>query len=269
VKSGLRLNKLNFDFSYSHSFSSSSYYDKDKQMDIKATFDEDSLNDFSLYANLVLQEKAPDYIFSHYRVENLFWDNDIRKTKTKSISFGIDLIKAINIEVCYFSLKNVYYFDRADYFPMYQDANLWQVKLNDDFKIKDFGFKGMYVFQNSDNRAAVNVPKLLLKQSVYYEFAMFKHRLLTQVGVDINYFTKYYADFYNTKTGIFERQHEEKIGNYVYADLFINMKISRFSLFLAFLHPYAGMFNKDYFNTPLYPHEGFTFRYGISWKFLD
>lgn len=269
MKAGLRLNKLKVDFSYSHSFSSSSYYDNDKQMNIKAAFSEDTTNDFSLYANLVLQDKAPDYIFSHYRVEHISWDCNVRKTNTKSLSFGIDLIKAINIEVCYFSLKDVYRLDKQFYFPEYAAANLWQIKLNDDFKIKDFGFKGMYVFQNSDNDDAVRLPKLLLKQSIYYEFSMFKHRLLTQVGVDMNYFTKYYADFYNTKTGMFERQHEEKIGNYLYTDLFINIKISRFSLFLAFIHPYAGMFNKDYFNTPLYPHEGFTFRYGISWKFLD
>lgn len=268
VKAGIRLNKLNVDFSYSHSFSSS-YFDNDKQMNIKARYNQDSTDNFSLYANVLVMEKTPYYIYSHYRAGKLNWEYDVNKTKTKNINFGIDLIKSLNIEVSYFNLQDIYSFDKNLYGSIYRDANLWQVKLNNDFRLYDFGFKGMYVFQTSDNNDAIRVPKLLFKQSIYYEFAMFNHKLKTQVGVDLNYFTKYYADYYDTKTGLFVRQSEEKIGNYLYLDVFANMKISSFSFFLAFTHPYAGMFNYQYINTPLYPHEGFAFRYGLTWNFID
>ena len=60
-----------------------------------------------------------------------------------------------------------------------------------------------------------------------------------------------------------------KIGNHVYADVFVTMRVQRFTMFASFLHVSSFLQNHDYFNSPLYPHNGFAFRYGISWKFLD
>lgn len=254
---------------------SDNLYDKDNQFDVVFNHlfalrsKKDSSIVFDSYIKAQVQNKQADYIYSHYLTDSLAWDyNNTGKTKTKSISFGVEFRKNITLELSYFDIKDRYYFDEN--LVLYKgNAKLYQVNLKNDFNIHRFSFRGLLSFQKVSDEDVVRLPLLSLKQSVFYNFALMKGKLPMQVGLDINYNTAYYADKYNTSTGMFVRQNSMKIGNHVYADVFVTMRVQRFTMFASFLHVSSFLQSHDYFNSPLYPHNGFAFRYGISWKFLD
>ena len=258
---------------------SSSKYDNDYQLGlninslVSKTIEGKLL--FNSYLKFNIQKKQADYVFEHYNTENILWENNVGKTSTKSATLGLNWKQKLNLEISYFNLKNMYWFDEELNLNS-GNTSLYQVILKNNFKTKNreeksnfLGFKGIYMLQYSTNDEVVRLPLLAFKQGLYYDFTMINKKLNSQIGLDLNYFTSYYADSYNTQTGLFTRQNQRKIGNYLYANVYFNIKIQRFTLYLEVSHPYASMFSRNYFNTPLYPHHAFMFRYGINWKFLD
>lgn len=264
------------EISYKHSIASNNY-SNDFQIDWKELSiieinKEGSQNQWKnkckVYFDMSIQNKQADYIFSHYQTANFLFNNKVGKTFTERYSLGVKLFDAFDLKFSYFDIKDSYWFDKNLQLNT-GNTSLIQIVLNNKFNIGRFGFKGSYVMQNAKNEEVIRLPLLTLKQGVYYNFTMFQKKLYSQVGVDLNYFTSYYADDYNYRTGMFVRQNEEQIGNYLYADVYLDIKIQRFTLFVTVEHPYAGLVSRNYFNTPLYPHQGFTLRYGFSWKLLD
>lgn len=116
----------------------------------------------------------------------------------------------------------------------------------------------------------VRVPLLASQNTLYADFLLFHRALRTQVGVNLRYHTLYYADAYDPSLGLFYRQSETKVGNYFYADFFINLQIKR-----AIIYVKAGHLNSllesesHYFALPHYPDYPFGLFYGLTWQFFD
>ncbi|MBR1770153.1 MAG: hypothetical protein IJ748_06830 [Bacteroidales bacterium] len=265
--------KNKISLSFIKTFSDNSY-NNDYQFDaalnnlfIKKSYKDSSIV-FDAYIKANIQNKRADYIFSHYFTENLSWDNKTGKTSSKSVTLGFRLKKLINVELSYFNIGNRYFFDST--LAMHKaNTDLFQVNIKNKFNLKRFSFCGLLSLQKAENENAIHLPLLAFKESVYYNFFMMKGKLPAQIGIDLNYTTSYYADMYNPLTGMFVWQDKMKIGNHVYADFFFSMRVKSFSLFASLTHISSFLQSHDYFNTPLYPHNGFAFRYGISWRFTD
>ncbi len=225
-------------------------------------------NNSFVFAEIKLQNKQPDYIFSHYLTENFAWDYDVQKTNSKCLSLGVALANKFIIKANVFELKNFYTIN-SDANIVSGDSYLYQLQLQNDFSIKSFRFKGVLTLQKADNEDILHLPLLTIKQGVAYSFSWIRGKLNTDVGLDFNYFTSYKADIYNPLLGIYCYQNSDKIGNYLFTDVYLNINIDRFCVFAMVQHPYSGLFNHNYFNSPLYPSQGFTFRYGVIWKLLD
>ncbi len=219
------------------------------------------------YFKANLQNKQADYIYSHYQTENLLWNNSTNKTKTLSFSLGLLFKEYLALEINYFDIKERYWFDTLCSLHS-GNTSLYQINLKNHFSLKNFVFKGILSLQKVSNEDVLRVPLLALKQSVYYSFFLMKGKLPTHFGIDINYFTSFYADKYHTQTGMFVHQQETKIGNHLYADIFLSIKVQRFSIFASLIH-LTSFIDRNYFNSPLYPHNSFAFRYGLRWQFLD
>ena len=98
---------------------------------------------------------------------------------------------------------------------------------------------------------------------------MFGKKLDTQIGVDLRYNTLYQAETYIASMGAFAQQNQIKIGNYLFSDIFAQVKLERVKLFVTITHPYAGQFGYNYYQSPHYPSENMNFRFGVSWMFFD
>ena len=125
------------------------------------------------------------------------------------------------------------------------------------------------VFQHIDDETYLHLPLFMAKQSIYFKFSLFGGKLESNAGIDLRYNTSYYADKYLPEFGLFAYQSETKSGNYPYCDIFVNARIDKCNVFLAFSHPYAGLFGYNYISTPLYPEEGLSLRWGLSWNFVN
>jgi hypothetical protein len=112
------------------------------------------------------------------------------------------------------------------------------------------------------------LPALTLYHNLYYHGCWVK-ALDVQIGVDMRFFTKYYAPLLNPALGQFCIQDTEQVGNYpvmnVYANFYV--KSLRLKLFAQYQHFNASFMNKHYYEMPGYPMGPDMFRAGLAWHF--
>lgn len=126
------------------------------------------------------------------------------------------------------------------------------------------------LLQHSTDSVQMPLPLWASKNSLYVDFNLFRNTLRAQIGADVRYHTAYFAPHYDPYTGLFLHQNDIVIGDYIWADFFINLQVKRASIYLK-----AGHFNAiweeepRYFLLPHYPGQRFGLLWGISWAFFD
>lgn len=186
------------------------------------------------------------------------------------MNIGYEFKQFLKVNLAYFNLNNLVYVNQY-LVPeqINQVTNLIKASLVHNIRLGMFSFRGVMAFQTLSSQEAIRLPIFQTKQSFFINFKMFGKKLDTQIGVDLRYNTLYEADTYIAAMGAFAQQNEMKIGNYLFTDLFAQVQLQRVKIFVSLTHPYAGMFNYNYYNTPHYPAENLNFRFGVSWMFFD
>ena len=127
----------------------------------------------------------------------------------------------------------------------------------------------LQILQHSTDKVQADVPLLASKNSIYADFTLFRNALRMQIGADVRYFSSFASDTYDPATGLFYMQNTE-VGDYLWADAFINLQIKRASIYVK-----AGHFNAlwenhpRYFLLPHYPGTRFGLFWGMTWNFFD
>ena len=94
--------------------------------------------------------------------------------------------------------------------------------------------------------------------------------LYVQLGIDCDYYTKYYAPNFQPATASFVNQNVEKLGSYPFMNAYANMKLSKTRFYVLFSHFNQGMFGgKEYFSLPNYPLNPRRFQIGLSIDFAN
>lgn len=149
-------------------------------------------------------------------------------------------------------------------------ALLLQGRLNLNLKLTRWLHYDMqHHLQYSSDQDQVRVPLFATKNSVYADFKLFHNALHTQVGVDVRYHTAYKADGYDPVLGAFFRQNDDEVGNYLWADFFINLQVKRASIYAKAAHLNSFLEEHSFLMLPDYPAKQFGFFFGITWKFFD
>ena len=125
------------------------------------------------------------------------------------------------------------------------------------------------IVQYSSDQDIVRVPLFASKNSLYTDFYLFNHVLHTQVGIDLRYHTLFKADTYDPTLGVFYRQNDTEVGNYIWADLFVNLQIKRASIYAKVGHLNSYLEQQSHCIIPGYPSKQFGFYFGLTWKFFD
>lgn len=252
--------KLGFDAEY---IISNSRYNKDFQIGGNIIYKD-------LYANISLMNKSVEYFFIHHQTNNFKWDNDFNKTNILNINIGYAFKKYLKVNLAYFNLDNLVYInENLSPEQATSASNLIKASILHNIKLGMFNFNGVMSIQKLSSDEAIRLPLFQTKQSFYINFKMFGKKLDTQLGIDLRYNTLYQADNYIPAMGAFAQQNQTKIGNYLFTDLFAQFQIERVKIFVSLSHPYAGLFNYNYYNTPHYPAENLNLRFGVSWMFFD
>jgi len=228
---------------------------------------EKNFGDISLIGNYAFQK--PGWFFEHYLGNNFKWDTAWQKQGL--ISGGFDYHwKFLNAGFIISRITNYVYLDTSAK-PKQLETGFGHLYayLNGDIDVWRFKFKGQLAYQTVQGTTILRLPMFLGNLTVYYSQPLFKGAATLQPGLSFFYNTFYYADAYMPATRSFYLQDNKNIGNYIYMDVFINLKIQRARLFVMYSNFNSFFMGRNYYTTPHYPMQDAAFRFGVTWRFHD
>ena len=225
----------------------------------------------TLAAKAYIKNETPDFYLQRYRSNHYQWDNDFSKTYRfyvgGEVAYPTKWIKP-KLNVSFENITRYIYF-AEDGMPQQVDGSIQVLAADLQLNITTpwVNLDNSVVYQHSSS-AALPLPALTLYNNLYYHGTWVK-ALDVQMGVDMRFFTKYYAPILNPALGQFCVQNTEQVGNYPVMNVYANFYVKhiRLKLFAQYQHFNASFMNKQYFGMPNYPMAPDMFRAGLSWHF--
>lgn len=125
------------------------------------------------------------------------------------------------------------------------------------------------MYQWTDREDILRLPDFAGRHLTYFQSDLFDGALTLQAGIELRWFSTYFADAFYPVYGIFHLQDEKDIGNYPFVDVFVNARIQRFRFFLRMEHVNQGLTGYQYFTVPNQPFDPRVFKFGLGWFFFD
>lgn len=225
----------------------------------------------TLAAKAYIKNETPDFYLQRYRSNHYQWDNDFSKTYRfyvgGEVAYPTKWIKP-KLNVSFENITRYIYF-AEDGMPQQVDGSIQVLAADLQLNITTpwVNLDNSVVYQHSSS-AALPLPALIMYNNLYYHGTWVK-ALDVQMGVDMRFFTKYYAPILNPALGQFCVQNQEQVGNYPVMNVYANFYVKhiRLKLFAQYQHFNASFMNKQYFAMPGYPMAPDMFRAGLSWHF--
>lgn len=229
----------------------------------------DSLNYFKIVANT--NKRTADFVFNRYAANYFFWENNFNKTAMQHARLQFTSEKAkMELGLNVFSVENHLYFDSLALPAQYNGKlNILSADIASKLSWKGLHFNNKITYQIIPASSVIRLPELVTKHSLYYERGLFKKVMYTQIGLDVNYNSAYLANAYNPANAQFYLQDKTLIGNYAYADIFLNIKVKTVRAFIKYAHINSGLNGFNYFYTPGYPSPDRALKFGIIWDFFN
>ena len=225
----------------------------------------------TLTAKAYVKNETPDYYLQRYISNHYQWSNDFSKTYRfyvgGEVAYPTQWVKP-KLNVSFENITNYIYFGNQG-MPQQHSGNIQVLAADLQLNITTpwVNLDNSIVYQHSSS-ANLPLPALTLYNNLYYHDTWVK-ALDVQIGVDMRFFTKYYAPILNPALGQFCVQNQEQVGNYPVMNVYANFYVKhiRLKLFAQYQHFNASFMNKQYFAMPGYPMAPDMFRAGLSWHF--
>ena len=207
---------------------------------------------------------------NHCLSNHFIWENDFGKVRR--VNFGGQLnipFSRTTLSAEASNIQNFLYFNEQ-FLPQQHGSNIqtFSARIVQSFTAGIFNWDNRVTYQTSSDENILSLPKLVIYSNMYLKFKI--ATLYVQLGVDCDYYTKYYAPNYQPATASFANQHEVKIGNYPFMNAYANMKLSKTRFYVLFSHFNQGMFGgNNYFSLPNYPLNPRRFQIGLSIDFTN
>ena len=225
----------------------------------------DSAGQTNLTLAATLKQQAPYYQMILDATTNL---RQIT-SETYLLDFKYKELFNINLKANHLS-HNVWYDSLITVREGTSDFWLYQASLTMRMQMGWLHFDMQQLLQHSTDQEQMPVPLWTSKNSLYADFNLFRNAMRLQFGVDLRYLTSFYVPAYDPAGGLFYHQHETKVGNYIWGDVFINLQVRRASIYAKAGHVNAlWESHPTYFLLPHYPGQKFGFFWGIVWNFFD
>ena len=241
----------------------------------------------SLHVRGFVRNDAGSFYYRHYHARNAWWDNEgLNKEFRGHVEANIGW-RQTRVNFHFETIQNLLYFQEQTTPVANAAANAYLhgvtvkqhaknvsligVTLNQDFRWGIFNWENALTYQVSSNKDVLPVPAFNAYTNLYLKFR-FAKVLLTELGADLRYFTKYYATTYSPIIGQYCVQDEAtrvKVGNYPIVNVYANfhLKHTRFYVMASHVNYKSGAGNP--FLVPHYPINRLVFRLGLSWNFFN
>lgn len=260
---------LNFFEVFAHfSYSFGGYIHNDAIANLKGEWTFSKKHHIVLGIHTDFYRVAPDYIYSRFSSNHFKWDALFKKQNIASLGAYLTY-KDFKASAKIFLLDNMVIFG-TDYKPIQLSkfSRLVQISVYAPFRYKGFGITTHIALQNSSSDS-IQVPLLAGKANLFYIFDIFKKKLRLQLGLDVMYNTRYYANGYSPAQYSFYFQNSNMIGNYWFVDAHATIRISRIYFFARIGNLLSPFQQYNMYTTPGYPNNDFLFTLGINWRFHD
>ncbi len=227
-------------------------------------------------------ETSPDvfvekYSTNHYRWENFGFEKNAElrlqgKLSIPSLRCEVGAGVSRHTNFIYFAGTPVADRYGDEVAPKQHKAALWisAFTLKHNFEAAGFNFHHRALMQLSTNEKIISLPLFAASASYYYEGDLVKNVLRVQLGVDLQYATKFNGYGYNPSVGVFHTSQVQQ-GGHLWADAFIAFRWKSATPFFKYEHVAQGLINgnSNYFAAVHYPRNARVLKLGLSWKFFD
>lgn len=216
------------------------------------------------------KNEAAPYLMNNYLSNHFIWRNDFGKIRRVNFGGTLDIpFSGTTLTVDANNIQNYIYFGENS-LPAQHGSNIqiFSARLDQRLRLGILHWDNRVTYQTSSDENIIALPKLAVYSNLYLKFRI--ATLHVQLGVDCDYYTKYYAPGYQPATASFHNQHEVKIGNYPFMNAYANMKLSKTRFYVLFSHFNQGLIGGDnYFVLPNYPLNPRRFQIGLSIDFAN
>lgn len=213
--------------------------------------------------------EAP-FLTKQYLSNHFVWQNDFGKRRTLTfggtVSYGRTGTEA-SVQVS--NVQNHIYFD-ADAMPCQYGGSVqvFSASLRQRLHAGILHWDNRVTYQKTGNDAIIPLPEIAVNSNLYILCRIATLHL--QLGIDCDYYTRYYAPGYQPALAAFTNQREMKLGNYPFCNFYANMKLSKARFYVMFSHFNQGIFGgNNYFSMPYYPLNPRRLQIGISVDFAN
>ena len=218
---------------------------------------------------LQILNRTPAWYFTHYQSNRFRWNLNLNKESYLLLQ-GAYQYRNLEGGVRFYTLSDYTYFNDS-VFPkqMTKAGTVMLVYVKGDLRLGKFGLNGKLVYQKASQTSIIHLPDFSGTMNFYYHTPAFHHAATFQGGFQLKYFTRYFADAYMPEMRTFYVQNQTEIGNYLFADAYLTLKIKRARIFVK-ANNFTGYFEGyNYFSSPHYPAQDPGFYLGVSWKFFN
>ena len=242
--------------------------------------------------NASVLERSPNLNFilfrSAYKDYN-WYNSDLQNQKSSSLSAEFSYKELLNISGEYSVIDNYTFFREStnsvtgetDNFRIAipnqidSEINYFKIKLFSKIDFGKFSLVNTGQYQKKEQEiefnglATLNVPEWITRNTIMFSSEVFNNSLFIQTGLTFNYFTKFFADYYNPLLSEFVTQNYKEIGDYPRIDLFFNAKIQQTRVFIKVEHLNSSISGYDYYSDPFNPYRDLSVRFGLVWNFFQ
>ncbi len=211
----------------------------------------------------------PAWIYQHFNSNYFHWENSFKNLKHQELNLLLAR-KLTQIEAKIGLIHDYLYFD-INTSPQQSSAALsyYNVSLFQSIRIGNWGSDFNFIYQASSDNSILRVPRFYSNTKLFYANTIFKGALDLEIGLNIRYFSKYYANAYLPALRSFYFQNEKEFGNYPYFDIYVNAKIKRARLFFKYEQFNSGFMPQNYFSSPHYPNPDANIKFGVIWQLFN
>lgn len=231
---------------------------------IPLRFDTISVNAFARFTNL-----ATPYLMRNYLSNHFIWQNDFGKERRLRFGGSISLPRAgTHIMVFAENIQNHVYFG-TDFLPAQHGGSiqLFSAALRQNLHVGILNWDNTVIYQTTSDDTVLPLPTLAVYSNLYLKFRI--ATLHVQLGVDCDYYTRYYSPLYQPATESFANQRTATIGNYPFINAYANLKLSKVRFYVMMSNIGQNWISREYFSMPDYPLNPRRFQLGLSIDFAN
>lgn len=220
--------------------------------------------------------RSPSFIYDTLSSFNYKNTTSIDKKENITIFGGSANNAFFNLSVKNYIISNLTYFKNFYQADQYSKlVNLIQIDASKKIRLsKTLSWFTQIVLQKTDTLAPVKVPLVFTRNRFAFEGTFFKN-LNISTGIEFRYFTPFTANNYSPVLGQFVPQDTFKIKNLPDISAFVHFRIKSFTAYIRGENLNTADFSNGFgftnnnFAAPHYPTQGFIFRFGIQWGFVN